>query len=142
VRAFFDTNVLVYAFDSSAPEKQNRALDLFNVLALKGDAVLSTQVLQEFFVVTTRKLAIPLSSERAEEIVRQFAQLPTVVIDPDLILQAIRVTRAHQVSFWDALLIAAAKFAGATELLTEDLQHGLTIEGVRISNPFVEASAG
>jgi len=142
VRAFFDTNVLVYAFDSSAPEKQNRALDLFNVLALKGDAVLSTQVLQEFFVVTTRKLAIPLSSERAEEIVRQFAQLPTVVIDPDLILQAIRVTRAHQVSFWDALLIAAAKFAGATELLTEDLQHGQTIEGVRISNPFVEASAG
>ncbi|MGB8436138.1 MAG: PIN domain-containing protein [Burkholderiales bacterium] len=141
MRVFFDTNVLVYAFDSSAPEKQNRALDLFNVLALKGDAVLSTQVLQEFFVVTTRKLAIPLSSERAEEIVGQFAQLPTVVIDPDLILQAIRVTRAHQVSFWDALLIAAAKFAGATELLTEDLQHGQTIEGVRIVNPFVEASA-
>jgi predicted nucleic acid-binding protein len=141
VRAFFDTNVLVYAFDSSTPQKQVRALDLFDVLASRGDAVMSTQVLQEFFVVTTRKLATPLSSERAEEIVRQFAQLPTVVIDPDLILQAIRVTRAHQVSFWDALLIAAAKFAGAAELLTEDMQHGQTIEGVRIVNPFIEASA-
>jgi predicted nucleic acid-binding protein len=78
VRAFFDTNVLVYAFDSSTPQKQVRALDLFDVLASRGDAVMSTQVLQEFFVVTTRKLATPLSSERAEEIVRQFAQLPTV----------------------------------------------------------------
>ena len=141
MRAFFDTNVLVYAFDSSAPEKQDRALNLFDALASKGDAVLSTQVLQEFFVVTTRKLATPLSSERAEEIVRQFAQLPTVIIDPDLILQAVRFTRAHQVTFWDALVVAAAKFGGATELLTEDLQHGQTIEGVRIVNPFIEASA-
>jgi predicted nucleic acid-binding protein len=142
VRAFFDTNILVYAFDSSSPRKQSRALDLFDELASKGDAVLSTQVLQEFFVVVTRKLAAPLSSEHAEEIVRQFAQLPTVVIDPDLILQAIHFTRAHRVSFWDALLVAAAKCAGAAELLTEDLQQGQMIEGVRIVNPFIETSAG
>lgn len=142
MRAFFDTNILVYAFDSSSPQKQSRALDLFEELASKGDAVLSTQVLQEFFVVVTRKLGTPLSSEDAEEVVRQFARLPTVVIDPDLVLQAVHFTRAHQVSFWDALLVAAARFAGAAELLTEDLQHGQTIEGVRIVNPFIEASTG
>jgi predicted nucleic acid-binding protein len=102
-----------------------------------GRAALSTQVLQEFYVNATRKLGRPLSPERAAARVRDLAKLPLVRVDPSLILAAITRSRSLGFSFWDALILEAVLSAGANHLLTEDLQHGQEIEGLRIENPFL-----
>jgi predicted nucleic acid-binding protein len=101
-----------------------------------GSAVLSTQVLQEFYVSVTRKLASPLPPEVAEARVRDFSDLPLVRVDAPLILAAIARSRSLGFSFWDALILEAALSAGAERLLTEDLQHGQEIESLRVENPF------
>lgn len=136
MRVFFDTNILVYLFDADAADKQTQARDRFQAEASAGRTLLSTQVLQEFYVAVTRKLAVPLEPEAAEEVVRNLAVLPVVRIDPERILAAIVKSRRLQLSFWDALIVEAALAGGAECLLTEDLQHGQTIETLRIENPF------
>jgi predicted nucleic acid-binding protein len=98
---------------------------------------LSTQILQEFYNIATRKLTEPMTRAEAREIVELYSAWPTVVIDPALILTASRVEEDHQLSFWDALVVEAARVAGVDHLLTEDMQNGRLIEGVRIENPFV-----
>jgi predicted nucleic acid-binding protein len=135
--SFFDTNVLIYLYDDDEPEKKARALELFGEEVGSGRAVLSTQVLQEFYVNATRKLRPPLSEERAENRVRDLSRLPLVRTDEDMILAAIARSRASSFSFWDALIVEAALKADADRLLTEDLQHGQTIDGMRIENPFL-----
>ena len=137
MRTFFDTNILIYLFDEDAPEKKNLAQELFERETDAGRAVLSTQVLQEFYVAVTRKLADPLSPEIAENVVRNFAELPLIQIDSTLIFTAIGKSRSLGFSFWDALIIAAALSGGAECLFTEDPQHGQSIDGMRIENPFV-----
>jgi predicted nucleic acid-binding protein len=102
-----------------------------------GRAALSTQVLQEFYVNATQKLGRPLSPERAEARVRDLARLPLVQVDPALILAGIARSRSLGFSFWDALIVEAALAGRANRLLTEDLQHGQEIEGLRIENPFL-----
>ena len=134
---FFDTNILVYLFDHDVPDKRDRAKMLFQQEVEAGRFVASTQVLQEFYVAATRKLAVPLPVADAEEAVRALADLSIVPVDSSLILSAIDRSRSMQVSFWDALIIEAALSVGATSLLTEDLQHGRQIEGLRITNPFL-----
>lgn len=136
-RSFFDTNVLIYLYDDDDPEKKARALQLFGEEVGAGRAVLSTQVLQEFYVNATRKLSPPLSEERAERRVRDFSSLPLVHTDEHMVLSAIVRSRASSFSFWDALIVEAALKAGADRLLTEDLQHGQIIDGLRIENPFL-----
>ena len=136
-RVFLDTNVLVYLFDRDAPEKQARAQEILKTDGASGRALLSTQVLQEFYVSVTRKLAEPLDPEVAYRAVEDLAALPLVSIDTPLILTAIKRHRREQVSFWDALIIEAALTGGASLLYTEDLQHGRVIEGLRIENPFL-----
>jgi predicted nucleic acid-binding protein len=136
MRAFFDTNVLVYLFDADAPEKRKRAGELLKRTAAEGGVVLSTQVLQEFYVATTRKLARPLSSEDAERAVRDLAAFSVIQVDPALILSGIQCGRRHELSFWDGLIVQAALQAGAEVLFTEDLQDGRRIEGLRFENPF------
>lgn len=136
-RAFFDTNVLLYLFDLDEPEKKARAQEVFEGEVVAERAAVSTQVLQEFYVNATRKLRRPLSPEIAEARVRDFSTLPLVRVDANLILAAIARSRALQLSFWDALIVEAAHAAGADRLLTEDLQHGQLIEGLRIENPFL-----
>ncbi len=136
-RSFFDTNVLVYLFDNSEPEKKARAQEVFEREVEAGRAALSTQVLQEFYVNTTRKLASPLPSEVAEARVRDLSRLSLVRVDASLILAAIARSRALGFSFWDALIVEAALMGGADRLLTEDLQHGQVIEGLRVENPFL-----
>jgi predicted nucleic acid-binding protein len=133
---FFDTNILVYLFDQDVPEKRDRAKLLFQQEVEAGRFVASTQVLQEFYVAATRKLAVPLPVADAEEAVRALADLSIVPVDSSMILSAIDRSRSMQVSFWDALIIEAALSVGATCLLTEDLQHGRQIDGLRITNPF------
>lgn len=136
MRRFFDTNVLVYLFDASAPAKKSRAQELLKQAAGNGLALLSTQVLQEFFFAVTRKLSIPLPHEQAERAVRDLAKLPTVQLDAELILEAIATMPRYRLSFWDNLIVRAALHGGATVLYTEDLQHGQVIETLSIVNPF------
>jgi predicted nucleic acid-binding protein len=137
MRVFFDTNVLVYLFDDDAPEKQALARTVLQREVEDGRAVLSTQVLQEFFVATTRKLADPLSSEDGECAGRDLAELPVIQVTTRLVLDAVRRTRKTGFSFWDALIIETALAGGADRLLTEDLQHGQRIDGLLVENPFI-----
>jgi predicted nucleic acid-binding protein len=133
-RIFVDTNVLVYAFDRDEAGKRKRSLE---ILGGTDALVLSTQVLQEFYVVVTRKLKRPLPEADAEMAVRDFTQLEVVSVDPSLVLRAIETSRAHVLSFWDSLVLCAAAAAGCPVLYSEDMQHGREIMGVRITNPYV-----
>jgi predicted nucleic acid-binding protein len=136
-RSFFDTNVLLYLFDNREPDKKAAAQELIQREVEADRASLSTQVLQEFYVNATRKLAFPLSSEEAGARVRDFSRLPLVQVDVPLILAAISRSQRMSFSLWDALIVEAALKAGADRLLTEDLQHGQVIEGMRVENPFL-----
>lgn len=133
-RVFLDTNVLVYADDLDAGPKRDRARAVVREHVASGAAVLSTQVLQEFFAIATRKLG--LAPEVARARVEAFAQLDVVLIRTELIVGAIDLHRLRSLSFWDALVVRSAVAAGCSRLLTEDLNHGQVIEGVRIENPF------
>jgi predicted nucleic acid-binding protein len=133
-RTFLDTNVLVYADDLDAGDKREIARALLGELVSGAAAVVSTQVLQEFYVVATRKLGVDPSVARRK--VELLARLDVVRVDESLILEAIDVHRLHTLSFWDALVVKAAARAGCGRVLSEDLQHGRTIDGVRIENPF------
>lgn len=133
-RVFFDTNVLVYADDLDAGAKRDRAQALLAAALRAGDGVLSTQVLQEFFVIATRKLGVdPAIARRKVELL---ATLDVVKVDVPMILRAVDLHRLHSLSFWDALVVRAAASAGCTRLLSEDMQHGATFDGVRVENPF------
>ena len=136
-RTFFDTNILVYLFDADAGDKKARASVRFEQETASGRALLSTQVLQEFYVVVTRKLQVPLEPQVAEDVVRDLSMLPLIGIDADKILSAIARSRRTQLSFWDALIIESALAGGADRILTEDLQHGQMIDGLQIENPFL-----
>lgn len=136
-RSFLDTNVLVYLFDADAPQKKATAQALLEREATRGRAVLSTQVLQEFYVAVTRKLAEPLPPADAEQAVQSLTKLPVTPVSTTMILMAIRRSRRAQLSFWDALIVEAALASGATRLYTEDLQHGQQMDGVEIVNPFL-----
>lgn len=134
---FFDTNILVYLFDSGSPAKQKRAQETLERATQDGNAVISTQVLQELYVTITRKLATPVDEETAEQAVRDLSVLPVVAPDTSMILGAIsRSTRTH-ISFWDSLIIEAALVSGANRLLSEDFQHGYSVNGMKIENPFL-----
>lgn len=130
---FLDTNVLVYAFDSNEPEKQATAQA---VMRSRPDAVVSTQVLLEWYAVVTRKFARPLPPDIAGEALAGLADLHVVQADTDLVLRAAETSAAHQLSIWDAMIIEAASLAGCGELLSEDLSDGLTVRGVTVRNPF------
>jgi predicted nucleic acid-binding protein len=133
---FVDTNVLVYAHDRSETRKQPIAQALLEVLWRTRSGVLSTQVLQEFYVVTTRKFDPPMRRGAAREIVALYGEWPIVQVDVALILAASKLEERHAFSFWDALVVEAARRCGATRLLTEDLQAGRRIGGISIENPF------
>jgi len=133
-RSFFDTNVLVYADDKATPAKQRRALDLVAEHRRAATAVVSLQVLQEYFVTVTRKLHVdPSIARRKVELLAEFDVAAPQVGD---ILAAIDLHRLHGFSFWDALVLRTAKQAGCSVLFTEDLQAAREIDGVRIVNPF------
>jgi len=132
---FVDTNVWVYAVDAADPAKRKRAMEV-TAAAVGRDLVISTQVLTEFYAVATRKLAVPVSSDDAEAMVRQLSDLPVVAIDSSLVVSAIAGSRAWQVSIWDALILRAAEVAGCRRVLSEDLADGATYGSVVVENPF------
>jgi predicted nucleic acid-binding protein len=134
-RSFFDTNVLVYADDKAAPAKQRRALELVAEHRRAGTGVVSLQVLQEYFVTVTRKLGVDARIVRRK--VELLAEFDVAAPDVGDILAAIDLHRLHRFSFWDALILRAAKQAGCGVLLSEDFQDAREIDGVRVVNPFV-----
>ena len=136
MKFFFDTNVLAYLFDADTPDKRKKARALFRKHADAGDILLSTQVLQEFYVTVTRKLARPLDAAAAAETVSSFAEFPPVQIDSELILSAIHRSRNNQLSFWDALIVQAAIEGHASTLYSENMQHGQMLDSLRVVNPF------
>lgn len=135
-RVFFDTNILVYAFDDRFPAKQETAR---RVLAEtpRQDIVVSVQVLEEFVATTTRKLRPPLSAEAAARVVRDLSRHTVVPVDITLILSAISRTVSDPVVFWDALILEAALAAGCERLYSEDFQHGRVFGGLRVVNPLL-----
>ena len=134
VRSFLDTNVLVYTDDADALLKKETALDLVESAGIGGWGVVSTQVLQEYFAVATRKLEVPVNIARAK--VEIFGRLNLATVEMPTILGAIDVHRLHDVSFWDGLIIHTARSAGCRILYTEDLQHGCLFDGLEVVNPF------
>ncbi len=134
-RVFFDTNILVYADDADAGAKRDRAQQVIEAALSNGNGVLSTQVLQEYFVVATRKLG--LSAEIAQKKVEILATMTVIAIDIEHVVEAIKLHRLYGFSFWDCLILHCAKAAGCPRLLSEDLQPGRSIEGVTIENPLV-----
>lgn len=137
-RDFVDANVLVYAFDSSAGRKQQAARALLERLWESNSGCVSIQVLQEFFVTVTKKVAKPLPAEDAKARVREFAAWRVFAPAPEDVLAAIDLHARAKIGFWDAMIVLAAAESGCDVLWTEDLNDGQSLRGVRIRNPFAD----
>jgi predicted nucleic acid-binding protein len=132
---FCDTNVLLYAHDSTAPpEKRDRAQSLLTALWASRRGCLSTQVLQEFYVNVVR---VTHDAVRARDIVQQYLQWPIMIVEPPDLLRAMEQAERYRLSFWDALIVTAAQKAQASVLWTEDLNAGQRMGDVVIRNPFM-----
>lgn len=135
-REFVDATILVYAFDPSAGEKHTAAADLLARLWDSGGGCLSVQVLQEFFVVITKKVPKPLPADEAADRIRDFEAWDVFAPALDDVLSAIALHAKAGLSFWDAMVVEAAAESGCEVLWSEDLNHGQQLRGVRIRNPF------
>ncbi len=132
-----DTNVLVYAYDRAAPDKQRTAIAVLDTLVRRRIGVVSTQVLSEFFVAVTRKIAQPLSLSDARRRIDVYLQTWTVLeLTGMIVLEAARGVETHQFSFWDAQIWAAARLNQIALVFSEDFNVGASIEGVQFVNPF------
>ena len=136
MRSLLDTHLLVYADAADEPAKQRRAIDLIHAHRSVGEAVLSTQALQEYVNVALRKLRLPPPLVR--ERLAFYSRFDLVPASPALISGALDLHLLHSLSFYDALVVQAAIVSGCKCLLSEDMQHGATIGGVRIVNPFLD----
>jgi predicted nucleic acid-binding protein len=139
VPVFVDTNVLVHARDTADPSKHARASEWVADLWERADGRLSVQVLQEYYVTTTRKLRPGLAPEEARADILDLVAWSPVVADVQMIASAWAIEERFGLSFWDALIVAAAQVARCEVLLTEDLQHGMDLDGVRVTDPFLTA---
>ncbi len=134
-KIFIDTNILVYCMDHHDSAKQKASRLLLQTLGNDHSGVISTQVMQEFFVVGTKKLAAdPLL---VKDILHSFENFETVIVTPEIIKEAIDCSIINRLSFWDALIVATADSAKCERIWTEDLNHGQVIRGVKIENPLI-----
>lgn len=138
-RVFVDTNVWVYTVDDGEPDKQEQARQVLEPSPDK-DLVVSAQVLGEFYVTVRRRLTETLAETDAVALVDRMRQLPVVPVDADLVSAAIANTREWQLSYWDALIVAAAEASGCDLVLSEDLNHGQVYGSVRVENPFCQSA--
>jgi predicted nucleic acid-binding protein len=133
-RAFFDSNILIYADDNGEPERQRIARELIEKYFGAGLGVVSVQVLQEYFNVVTKKQKLDASIARVKvELLSKFVAHITL---PEDVLLAIDLFRLHRLSFWDSMLVRSAKQAECKILFSEDMQNGRIIDGLQIINPF------
>ena len=135
-RVFVDTNILIYAHDVDAGQKHIIARGRIRDLWASREGVVSLQVLQELYVNVTRKIPKPLSRKVARGLVGSYAAWTVQRVDASDVVHASEIEERHKLSFWDALIVVAAHKATAGTLLSEDLNHGQRIEGVRGENPF------
>jgi predicted nucleic acid-binding protein len=136
-RVLVDTNVLVYAYDRAASAKQGQALEVLDDLSATSSGLLSTQVLGEFFVTVTRKIAYPLSLREAEVRIHNLLRAwPVIEVTGLIVLEAARGVREHRFSFWDAQIWAAAKLNQIPVVFSEDFSDGRITEGIRFIDPF------
>jgi predicted nucleic acid-binding protein len=141
-KVFVDTNILLYAHDSSTGPKHQRARSLLEKLWNSGGGVLSTQVLQELCVNLRRKSARPPSLEQTRQLIQDYLSWEIVINTSDSVIEALSIEQRYNISFWDALIIQAAGSAGATVLYSEDLADGQTYGPVRVVNPLNHSLAG
>ncbi len=134
---FFDTNVLVYCMDAADPVRQARAIDRLARACDQGTVVLSAQVLQEFYAITTRKLQPALSQAEAQAQVERLACFEVVGSSATSVMEATRLAQQHQLQWWDALILEAALRAQADVLVSEDGQHGQRFGKLVVENPFL-----
>jgi predicted nucleic acid-binding protein len=134
---FVDTNILIYAHDRDGGLRWQRATQALDRLWTTRTGRMSVQVLQEFFVVTTRKLKASVEVATAREVIRSYSSWVTAPDDVDTVLRASEIAEIAQISFWDGMIVAAAERSGAATLYTEDLNEGQVIAGIRIVNPLV-----
>jgi predicted nucleic acid-binding protein len=137
VKTFVDTNVLVYAHDTDAGVRHTTAKALLAEPWDSRDGTLSTQVLQEFYAVATRKFKPPVPRAQARAIVAAYGEWCDVVTEPQLIVAASRLEEEHTLSFGDSLIVQAAIHAGADRLVSDDLQDGRRFGALTIENPFI-----
>lgn len=136
VKTFVDTNIPVYAHDLDAEIKHKNCRERLNQLWETRSGLLSTQVLQEFYVTLTKKISNPLDRATVRRIVKSYMAWDVVINTPDIILQASEIEESNRISYWHALIVSAAFSKNAEIILTEDLNHGQLIEGILIENPF------
>jgi len=136
-KTFVDTDILIYAHDADAKSKHDVAKNLLAKLWSARTGVVSMQVLQEFYVNVTRKIASPLPRNLARMIPNSYA-IWCVETAPSEISSAFRIEDESRIGFWDALIVASAVKCGARRILSEDLNAGEMIAGIRIENPFAE----
>jgi predicted nucleic acid-binding protein len=132
--AFFDTNILVYADDAASPAKQARAISLIAEHTRANSLVISLQVLQEYFAAATRKLKVDAAVAQSK--VEILARGRIVRFTERDLIAAIEIHRLNQISFWDAMIVHAARVVNAAVLYSEDPAHGSSVAGVAIRNPF------
>ncbi|MCL6591640.1 MAG: PIN domain-containing protein [Firmicutes bacterium] len=138
-KSFIDTNILIYAMDRADPLKQTHSRSILQSLSADDHSgVISTQILQEFYVTATRKLN--LDPILVKSILHNLENYEVVVVNPDLIEAAVDCGILNQLSFWDALVVVSAESASCDTLLSEDLNHGQIIRGVKIQNPFLKSA--
>lgn len=133
---FLDTNILVYAYDRSAGHKHSLAVQLVEECWKNENGCLSSQVLQEFFVTVTRKIAAPLDLQTARQIVADLAHWRLQAPEARDLLQAIDLQQSYQLALWDAMIVQGAASLGCKQLISEDLNHGRMYGDVQVINPF------
>ncbi len=139
-KAFIDTNILIYAHDRAAGPRHRIAKLLLERLWRQRVGVLSTQVLQEFYVNVRRKARKPVAPQEARDLVVDYLCWEVIVNDGRSVTEAADLEGQHRISFWDALIVQAANASGATVLYSEDLNHGQRYGNVRVVNPFLQTA--
>ncbi len=135
-RALFDTNILVYSLDARDAQKQRLAQDCIRTHAQMGTGMVSTQALHELFTVCVSKLGVKAIDARS--IVQGFSDLQVIGLSESISFETMELAALHQLSIWDALMLAAAVASKCPTLYSEDMQPGLAIRGVRVVNPFAQ----
>lgn len=135
-KVFFDSNILIYVYDTRDQIKQSQAQELLLNATQSQTAVLSAQVLGEFFVVVTRKIRQPMSPSEAAEVIAELGALEVMPLDFSLVQRAIVTQQKYGTSYWDSLIISAAERAGCVRIYSEDLNNGQLYHGIEVQNPF------
>jgi predicted nucleic acid-binding protein len=135
-KIFVDTNIIIYAYDLDSGPKHDIAKTVIENLWEEKSGIISTQVLQEFYVNITRKIATPLPPAQARGVIENYLVWHVELNGPETILLASEIEERYNLSFWDSMIVAAARNAEAEKILTEDLNPGQIVEGILIENPF------